>query len=899
MGRKEPLRRIVRTTIMSLLLISSMLLLTTNFEATAAATVDRATLLQYENPGQLGNTNTHFTEGPAPNSANVLWKKELTPAMGNNPIAHNGMIIITQGSRVVAMDGFTGDTVWNVSAPNVASGRGSITAAYMFALDNTRMVYVASVASKVNATHALPAIWEFVCISLSDGSLLWRSDQKIGPMPAYKGLYVKEEKMYYCGAGYTDGRGGTQNAGSTQAWDFSDPTKQPTLKWTYVGEWCPQEVGYITYGDGKLFMCDAGPHQTCIDAKTGQVLWVTQLTGAPAYTGVYYNGVIYKGCLDNVFVAMEGNTGKILWTNKPSAFGFWCSGAAAAYGMIYMDNVDGNVYALDAKTGRTVWQHWAGGMYYPGYIQVADGKVYTTLSELPPSPLTPETSHEEYGCLDAYTGEVIWSTSHQFEQSASTYCVIAYGNLYGRDKATGAIYCFSTSTKPAKDWTMFGGDPAHTATGDAGPTNPGQKWVFHTDGGVISSPAVVAGKVYIGSYDKNWYCLDASTGTKIWSFTTGYYIRSSPAVVGGKMYSGADDGFVYCLDANTGSQLWKTPAPGQILPIMTGTYPEWRSSPTVADGKVYVGSLDGKLYRIDANTGGVDWTIQTTRAIISTPAYVAGDGLYFASTDGFVYKVNPTTGSVIWNASTPIGLEIAMEGSPCVGNGKVVIGSGAAKNSPAGLGQIYCFNAATGERLWTYSQQKYNTTTPNLQPIWTPLYINHATLGPMFVFGDFYHMTGVNATDGKPFWTTYLTREHFGLPSYADGKIYVPADTFGIYVLDATSGLKVGYFEAGSQVRSSPAVYDGKVYFGCLNWNVYCVGESSSGTIYYGPAASPEPTQTPAQPTTQSPEPTPLPSTEKGPGSGISTETYIVIAAAVIVVVVAMSAVMIFRRKQK
>jgi DNA primase catalytic subunit len=36
-----------------------------------------------------------------------------------------------------------------------------------------------------------------------------------------------------------------------------------------------------------------------------------------------------------------------------------------------------------------------------------------------------------------------------------------------------------------------------------------------------SSPAVVGGMVYVGSYDHNVYCLDALTGTKIWNYTTG------------------------------------------------------------------------------------------------------------------------------------------------------------------------------------------------------------------------------------------------------------------------------------------------------------------------------------------------------------------------------------------
>ena len=41
---------------------------------------------------------------------------------------------------------------------------------------------------------------------------------------------------------------------------------------------------------------------------------------------------------------------------------------------------------------------------------------------------------------------------------------------------------------------------------------------------VWSSPAVANGVVYVGSYDKNVYALDASTGAKLWSYTTGGYV---------------------------------------------------------------------------------------------------------------------------------------------------------------------------------------------------------------------------------------------------------------------------------------------------------------------------------------------------------------------------------------
>ena len=56
-----------------------------------------------------------------------------------------------------------------------------------------------------------------------------------------------------------------------------------------------------------------------------------------------------------------------------------------------------------------------------------------------------------------------------------------------------------------------------------------------------SSPAVSNGVVYVGSYDKNLYAIDAMTGAEKWRFKTGNYVGSSPAVSNGVVYVGSDD----------------------------------------------------------------------------------------------------------------------------------------------------------------------------------------------------------------------------------------------------------------------------------------------------------------------------------------------------------------------
>ena len=77
----------------------------------------------------------------------------------------------------------------------------------------------------------------------------------------------------------------------------------------------------------------------------------------------------------------------------------------------------------------------------------------------------------------------------------------------------------------------------------------------------------------------------ASTGL-YWSATTGGAVDSSPAVANGVVYVGSDDAKVYALNATTGATLW-TVTTGSLVP----------SSPAVANGVVYVGSWDARSTR--------------------------------------------------------------------------------------------------------------------------------------------------------------------------------------------------------------------------------------------------------------------------------------------------------------
>ena len=208
-------------------------------------------------------------------------------------------------------------------------------------------------------------------------------------------------------------------------------------------------------------------------------------------------------------------------------------------------------------------------------------------------------------------------------------------------------------------WPMFHHDLKHTGYTESPAPNTNQTIWNYTTGGYVYSPVVVDDKVYVGSGDKNVYCLDALTGALVWNYTTGDLVLSSPAVVGGKVYVGSYDKNVYCLDASTGALTWN---------YTTGSWVF--SSPAVADGRVYVGSYDNRVYCLNALTGAHIWNYTTGYYVTSSPAIV-DDKVYVGSCDNKTYCLDALTGAQIWSYTT--GNFVGS--SPAVADGVVFTGS--------------------------------------------------------------------------------------------------------------------------------------------------------------------------------------------------------------------------------
>ena len=99
------------------------------------------------------------------------------------------------------------------------------------------------------------------------------------------------------------------------------------------------------------------------------------------------------------------------------------------------------------------------------------------------------------------------------------------------------------------------------------------------------------GKVYYASSaTDSIVCLD-QRGFEHWVYTTEGPVRLAPFYYEGKIYVGSDDGYVYCLDAQTGKEIWRHLAGPQNrrLPGNGRLISEWpvRSGLLVDKGQVY------------------------------------------------------------------------------------------------------------------------------------------------------------------------------------------------------------------------------------------------------------------------------------------------------------------------
>jgi outer membrane protein assembly factor BamB len=232
---------------------------------------------------------------------------------------------------------------------------------------------------------------------------------------------------------------------------------------------------------------------------------------------------------------------------------------------VYFGSYDGNVYCLDAETGRERWRFtdadWVGsspalapelGLLFIGLEFAVEGK------------------RGSIAALRMENGEKVWEhVTRRYTHASPAYWLerqlVACGSndneLFLFDAPTGKMrWRFETRAENGAKGSIrhapaFDAKRAQVITGCADGwiyivdvETGNEVWSVKTDNTIYTVPLVVEDKAYIGSTDKHLYVLDLERRTIKTKIYAGAKVYGPPRLIERRIYFGACSGMVFELD---------------------------------------------------------------------------------------------------------------------------------------------------------------------------------------------------------------------------------------------------------------------------------------------------------------------------------------------------------------
>lgn len=403
---------------------------------------------------------------------------------------------------------------------------------------------------------------------------------------------------------------------------FDDSGYKPlgNLKWTFKTNGkvfsspiVQKGIVYVGSEDGCLY---------AIEEQTRKAHWKFKTGGAVHSSPAIFNNTVYIGSFDGYYYAINAKTGSLKWKFKTG--GEHWSGEKGFLGMkpadMYMEDLwdfflsspvinpdkknpsvffgssDGNVYALNAFTGKLKWKFKTDGSIHCSpvlyknslYIGSWDANLYA---------------------IDIETGKERWlfKTGKQtgFKGIESTVA-IANGMVYfgARDP-----FLFALNAETGK--LIWKYDAAYS-------------WI-------ISSATVANNVIYVGTSDTFLLvALDAKTGQELFEFKANGYVYSSPAIAGNTAYFGDFSGNFFAINTQS---LGK----------------EWNSFSTENRKLFAPDILNNNLIDFSYASKGSDLSLYNVNKIVMDQFYKLGpivsspfitnNTVYFGSSDGNCYAI--------------------------------------------------------------------------------------------------------------------------------------------------------------------------------------------------------------------------------------------------------------------
>jgi alcohol dehydrogenase (cytochrome c) len=392
-------------------------------------------------------------------------------------------------------------------------------------------------------------------------------------------------------------------------------------------------------------------------------------------------------------------------------YGLLSANPVVQNGVVYMQDIDSNVYALALATGKLEWecrldQPERSGPG-PNGVAVAGGTVYGD------SPTT-------VFALSAATGKEVWANSNALGTGEGTFGIqpqvdggrVYLASQYGSGPGGGVLVALSATSGKVlwKFNTLVGADPGVEAVG-AGSGGAWETPLVGSDGSVTygignpyQSPESASAHPSRQLYSNSDVNLDAATGKLRWYFQAvpndfkDYDLQTSPILAsvdgGPALVSAGKMGYVYAINAATGKLIWKTPvgihnghdddsvlllehklkltAPYTFIPGGIGGV---LTNPALAGNTVYVAINDlkfifsnlnqvdgfpvgrfdtatGEVAAINLSSGKVEWDTKVSGLPLGS-ATVSNDLVFTTLYQGVLVALNRQTGAIVYSHRLP------------------------------------------------------------------------------------------------------------------------------------------------------------------------------------------------------------------------------------------------------
>jgi outer membrane protein assembly factor BamB len=222
------------------------------------------------------------------------------------------------------------------------------------------------------------------------------------------------------------------------------------------------------------------------------------------------------------------------------------------------------------------------------------------------------------------------------------------------------------------------------------------------------------------------------------------------------------------------------------------------TSPVTGDGTgLYVGTINGTLFKLDPGNGHTIWKRELGGSIDAAPLVMEGGASVVAATsEGLVMMLSSANGSSVWTWATPTGGRIFS--SPKEHDGRIYFGSYDSS--------FYCLHASNGTVAWTYPGcEGYIHTTPAIAELEGRAVVLFGACDGT--------MNCLDARDGEVLWS-FVTAYIPSSPSVSGGKVHFGSYDSRFFCLGLGDGKEVWNRSLPDDVYSSPAVLDDRVAVG-------------------------------------------------------------------------------------